>query len=172
MRTRIRKIFIVLIVSSFVFELPMTTTANVYFIAKSVKFLSSCSKGTEKVTKGIFVTSYFYQKNFREPNSNSQTEEQSVEEKRKDLRKSLSSLSDFLEFSYGIDIDSFKDFFKDLFGIKSNNIVPATANGIRIINKHNQNDDPTPIKPNHTPLPDKTHFKYENTYLKNLEISH
>ena len=114
MRTRIRKIFIVLVVSSFIFELPMTTTANGFRgIIKSVKLLSRCSKSTEKVHKGVK----------RAPNT-------------------------------------------------PNNIVPATANGIRIINKHNQNDDPTPIKPNHTPLSDKTHFKHENTYLKNLEISH
>lgn len=113
MRTRIRKMFIVLVVSSFIFELPMTTTANGFRgIIKSVKLLSRCSKSTEKVHKGVK----------RAPNT-------------------------------------------------SNNIVPATANGIRIINKHSQNDDPTPIKPNQTPLPDKTHFKYENTYLKNLEIS-
>lgn len=104
--------FIVLVVASFVFELPMTTTANGFRgIVKSVKFLSRCSKSTEKVHKGAK----------RAPNT-------------------------------------------------PNNIVPATANGIRIINKHNQND-PTPIKPNHTPLPDKTHFKYENTDLKNLENS-
>ena len=100
--------FIVLVVASFVFELPMTTTANGFRgIVKSVKFLSSCSKSTEKVHKGVK----------RAPHT-------------------------------------------------PNNIAPATANGIRIINKNNQND-----KPSHTPLPDKTHFKYENTYLKSLENS-
>lgn len=99
--------------SSFVFELPMTTTANGFRgIVKSVKLLSRCSKSTEKARKGVK----------RAPHT-------------------------------------------------PNNIVPATANGIRIINKHSQNDNPTPIKPNHTPLPDKTHFKYENTYLKSLKNS-